>query len=33
MPFYEVSCKQNINIEEVFITLARLVRKQRIDQV
>ncbi|KAL1132428.1 hypothetical protein AAG570_010383 [Ranatra chinensis] len=32
MPFYEVSCKQNINIEEVFVTLARLIREQRINQ-
>ncbi|XP_055377564.1 ras-related protein Rab-8A [Condylostylus longicornis] len=29
MPFFEVSCKQNINIEEVFITLARKIREQR----
>lgn len=33
MPFYEVSCKQDINIEEAFITLARLIRDQRNQQV
>nr|CAD7429231.1 unnamed protein product [Timema monikensis] len=29
MPFFEVSCKQNINIEEAFLTLARRIREQR----
>lgn len=29
MPFFEVSCKQNINIEEAFLTLARKIREQR----
>ncbi|XP_031617749.1 ras-related protein Rab-8A [Contarinia nasturtii] len=29
IPFFEVSCKQNINIEEAFITLARKIREQR----
>ncbi|XP_044743245.1 ras-related protein Rab-8A-like [Chrysoperla carnea] len=29
MPFFEVSCKQNINVEEAFITLARKIREQR----
>ncbi|XP_077296202.1 RAS oncogene family member RabX4 [Arctopsyche grandis] len=29
MPFFEVSCKENINIEESFITLARKIREQR----
>uniref|UniRef100_A0A8D8YG89 Ras-related protein Rab-8A n=1 Tax=Cacopsylla melanoneura TaxID=428564 RepID=A0A8D8YG89_9HEMI len=28
LPFYEVSCKQNINIDESFLTLARLIREQ-----
>lgn len=29
MPFFEVSCKNNINIEEAFLTLARKIREQR----
>lgn len=29
MPFFEVSCKSNINIENAFITLAREIRNQR----
>lgn len=29
MPFFEVSCKHNINIEESFLTLARSIREQR----
>ncbi|CRK98186.1 CLUMA_CG011551, isoform A, partial [Clunio marinus] len=29
MPFFEISCKQNINIEECFLTLARSIREQR----
>lgn len=29
MPFFEVSCKQNVNIEEAFLTLARKIREQR----
>ncbi|KAF4516944.1 hypothetical protein B566_EDAN005545 [Ephemera danica] len=29
MPFFEVSCKQNINIEEAFLALARNIREQR----
>jgi Rab family protein len=33
MPFFEVSCKQNINIEECFLTLARKVREQREHRV
>ncbi|XP_076647888.1 ras-related protein Rab-8A-like isoform X1 [Halictus rubicundus] len=33
MPFFEVSCKENINIEEVFLTLARRIREQRGSRV
>ncbi|XP_073984530.1 RAS oncogene family member RabX4 [Rhodnius prolixus] len=33
IPFYEVSCKQNINIEKIFLTLARLIRDQRTYQI
>uniref|UniRef100_A0A0A9YPM0 Ras-related protein Rab-8A n=1 Tax=Lygus hesperus TaxID=30085 RepID=A0A0A9YPM0_LYGHE len=33
IPFYEVSCKQDINIETIFLTLARLIRDQRANQV
>lgn len=29
IPFYECSCKQNININEAFIALARKIREQR----
>ncbi|CAH1405079.1 unnamed protein product [Nezara viridula] len=29
IPFYEVSCKQNINIDKIFLTLARHIREQR----
>lgn len=29
MPFFEVSCKENVNIEEAFLTLARRIREQR----
>jgi len=29
MPFFEVSCKENINIEEAFLKLARRIREQR----
>ncbi|GLV41302.1 RabX4 [Carabus blaptoides fortunei] len=29
MPFFEVSCKDNINIEAAFLTLARKIREQR----
>ncbi|XP_066997261.1 ras-related protein Rab-8A [Anabrus simplex] len=29
MPFFEVSCKHDINIEEAFLTLARRIREQR----
>ncbi|KAJ9591418.1 hypothetical protein L9F63_002024, partial [Diploptera punctata] len=29
MPFFEVSCKDNVNIEEAFLTLARRIREQR----
>lgn len=29
MPFFEVSCKHNINIEESFLSLARSIREQR----
>ncbi|XP_014246087.1 ras-related protein Rab-13-like [Cimex lectularius] len=32
IPFYEVSCKQNINIETIFLKLARLIRDQRSTQ-
>ncbi|KAK9504133.1 hypothetical protein O3M35_010536 [Rhynocoris fuscipes] len=32
IPFYEVSCKQNINIDKIFITLARLIRDNRTYQ-
>lgn len=33
MPFFEVSCKQNVNIEEAFVTLARKIREQREHRV
>jgi len=33
MPHFEVSCKQNINIEECFLTLARQIREQREHRV
>lgn len=33
MPFFEVSCKQNINIEDAFLTLARKIREQREHRV
>lgn len=33
MPFFEVSCKQNINIEECFLSLARSIREQRDNRV
>ncbi|GFG37520.1 hypothetical protein Cfor_09581 [Coptotermes formosanus] len=29
MPFFEVSCKEDVNIEEAFLTLARRIREQR----
>ncbi|XP_022919844.1 ras-related protein Rab-8A [Onthophagus taurus] len=29
LPFFEVSCKNNINIEDAFITLARKIRELR----
>lgn len=29
MPFFEVSCKNNINIEDAFLSLARKIREQR----
>ncbi|UYV69016.1 hypothetical protein LAZ67_6002030 [Cordylochernes scorpioides] len=29
LPFFECSCKQNINIQEAFLALARLIRDQR----
>ncbi|CAM1301691.1 Uncharacterised protein g3044 [Pycnogonum litorale] len=29
MPFFECSCKNNINIQDAFVTLARLIRTQR----
>ncbi|XP_053603639.1 ras-related protein Rab-8A [Plodia interpunctella] len=29
MPFFEVSCKNNINIEDAFLTLARKIRNYR----
>lgn len=29
MPFFEVSCKSNINIEDAFLSLARKIREQR----
>lgn len=29
MPFFEVSCKNDINIENAFLTLARKIREQR----
>ncbi|XP_054280725.1 ras-related protein Rab-13 [Macrosteles quadrilineatus] len=32
MPFYEVSCKHNINIDQVFLSLARLIRDQTSKQ-
>lgn len=33
LPFFEVSCKDNINIENVFLTLARRVRDKREQKV
>lgn len=33
MPFFEVSCKHNIKIEECFLTLARHIREQREHRV
>jgi hypothetical protein len=33
MPFFEVSCKMNVNIEEAFLTLARKIREQRENRV
>lgn len=33
MPFFEVSCKDNINIEAAFLTLARKIREQREKRV
>lgn len=33
MPFFEVSCKQNVNIENAFLTLARSIREQREHRV
>lgn len=33
MPFFEVSCKSNINIEEAFLTLARKIREYRETKV
>jgi Rab family protein len=29
MPFFEVSCKEDINIGEAFLMLARRIREQR----
>ncbi|XP_076322707.1 ras-related protein Rab-8A-like isoform X2 [Tachypleus tridentatus] len=29
IPFFECSCKQNINIDSAFLTLARAIREQR----
>lgn len=28
IPFFEISCKNNINIEAVFIELSRIIRDQ-----
>jgi hypothetical protein len=33
MPFFEVSCKMNVNIENAFLTLARKIREQREHRV
>lgn len=33
MPFFEVSCKNDINIEEAFLTLARKIREYRENKV
>lgn len=33
MPFFEVSCKSDINIEEAFLTLARKIRAYRESKV
>ncbi|KAM7314318.1 ras-related protein Rab-8A isoform X1 [Ixodes scapularis] len=33
IPFFECSCKQNINIQEAFVTLARKIREQREQRV
>lgn len=33
MPFFEVSCKNNINIEEAFVTLSRRIREYRETKV
>lgn len=29
LPFFEVSCKDNINVEEAFFTVARKIREAR----
>lgn len=29
LPFFEVSCKDNINVEKAFFTLARRIRETR----
>lgn len=33
IPFFEVSCKDNINVENAFLTLARNIREQREKRV
>ncbi|KAL1426330.1 hypothetical protein MTO96_003344 [Rhipicephalus appendiculatus] len=33
IPFFECSCKQNVNIQEAFVTLARKIREQREQRV
>jgi Rab family protein len=33
MPFFEVSSKENINIEEAFLKLAQRIREQRHGRV
>lgn len=29
MPFYEVSCRGDVNVQDTFLTLARLIRDLR----
>ncbi|PRD29343.1 UNVERIFIED_CONTAM: ypt2 [Trichonephila clavipes] len=29
VPFFECSCKDNVNIDEIFLTVARMIREQR----
>ncbi|GIY26669.1 ras-related protein Rab-8A [Caerostris extrusa] len=29
VPFFECSCKEDVNIDEIFLTVARMIREQR----